>query len=184
MEDKNRVIENPVLGDKIIFIKTAEETSGEYLLMKSELSPHGGVTLHYHVTFTEKFDVLEGQLHVVVAGDHKLLEVGQSAFAPLKAHHRFYSTSDTPVKYMVEIRPARQFEKSLRIAYGLARDGRVNGKGIPTNIWHLALLFELAESYLPGLPLLIQQRIFGALASIAKWRGVNKELEKYLWRST
>jgi mannose-6-phosphate isomerase-like protein (cupin superfamily) len=90
MGDQNRDIENPVLGDKIIFIKTAEETSGEYLLMKSELSPHGGVTLHYHVTFTEKFDVLEGQLHVVVAGDHKLLEVGQSAFAPLKAHHRFY----------------------------------------------------------------------------------------------
>ena len=158
MEDQNRVIENPVLGDKITFVKTAGETNGEYLLMKSELSPHGGVTLHYHVTFTETFDVLEGRLHVVVAGEHKLLEGGQSALVPLKAHHRFYSTSDIPVKYLVEIRPARQFEKSLRIAYGLARDGRVTNKGIPSNIWHLALIFQLAETYLPGLPLFIQQK--------------------------
>jgi hypothetical protein len=98
----------------------------------------------------------------------------------MKTHHRFYSTSDTSVKYIVEIRPARQFEKSLRIACGLARDGRVNSKGIPKSIWHLALVFQLAETYLPGLPLFIQQGIFGGLASIAKWRGLDRELERYL----
>ena len=63
-----RVIENPVLKDRTTFLKTTEETKGEYLLLKSEVGPHGGVPLDYHVTFTERFEVLEGQLNVIVGG--------------------------------------------------------------------------------------------------------------------
>jgi hypothetical protein len=46
-------------------------------------------------------------------------------------------------------------EKAIRIAYGLAQDGKTTSKAVPKNIWQLALLFELGESYLVGMPLFL-----------------------------
>ncbi len=55
----------------------------------------------------------------------------------------------------------------------------MNHKGIPTNIWELALIFELSESFLPGMPLLLQQGIFGFLAKIARWKGYDPRFSQY-----
>jgi mannose-6-phosphate isomerase-like protein (cupin superfamily) len=178
--DPKRVIENPVIKDRITVLKSTEDTNGDYLLARLEVAPGGGNELHYHTSFTEKFSVIEGQLNVSLSGEEKVLKVGESAFVPKLAHHRFYNSSDKYVTALVELRPARNFEKAICIGYGLARDGKVTAKAIPKSIWHLALLFQLGESYLPGLPLSVQRGIFGALAGIAKMLRKDKELEKYL----
>jgi quercetin dioxygenase-like cupin family protein len=175
-----RVIENPIIKDRITFLKTAEETNGEYLLAQLEVAPGGGNPIHYHTTFTEEFRVIDGQLNVSLNSEEKILKVGDSAFVPKMAHHRFYNVTDTYATAIIELRPARNFEKSLRIAYGLARDGKTNEKALPKSIWYLALLFQLGQGYIPGLPLPIQRGIFGMLAAIAKLLGKDKELEKYV----
>jgi quercetin dioxygenase-like cupin family protein len=174
------MIHNPVIRDTITFIKTSDETNGEYALFKVELARGGGNGMHYHRTFTEKFEVLKGRLNVSIDGDDQVLHTGQSALALPKVHHRFYNESDDPVTFTVEIRPARQFEKALRIGYGLATDGKTNARALPTNLWHLALLFEVAETYVPRAPWWMQQMVMGALARIARWLGKDKEVEKYL----
>ena len=125
-----RVLENPVIGDRVTFLKTTQETNGEYLLEQVELAPHGGNAMHYHVAFTEAFEVLKGNLHVIVDGQERVLGAGDTAFVPVNAPHRFYSTSDERVVFTIEFRPARQMEKAIRIAYGLARDGKTT-KGRP-----------------------------------------------------
>lgn len=177
----DRTIENPLIGDRVTFLKTAAETQGASGLVQVELAPHGGNGLHYHLTFTERFEAIDGELHVDLDGQHLVLSPGQSALAPKKAIHRFYNPSDKPITFNVEMQPARHFEEGLRIAYGLARDGKCSSKGIPKNIWHLAVLYELAESYLPGMPLALQKGIFGILAVIARRMGVEKQLrETYL----
>ncbi|MDQ4044696.1 MAG: cupin, partial [Chloroflexota bacterium] len=61
-------------------------------------------------------------------------------------------------------------------AYGLARDGKTTAKSVPKNIWELAVLFQMAETYLPSLPLRVQQGLFGTLATIARWIGVEQRL--------
>ena len=81
--------------------------------------------------------------------------------------------------FEVEIRPARNFEKSLRAAFGLAEDGKTNDKGVPKNLFELALIYELSESYIVGMPLSVQRGIFGALARVARWRGYDPEFSKY-----
>jgi mannose-6-phosphate isomerase-like protein (cupin superfamily) len=177
---RERVIENPVIGDRVTFLKTAEETNGEYLLAKVELAPRGGNAMHYHLTFTEEFEVLEGRLDVDLDGRHLVLGPDEKALVPIKSRHRFYSTSDEPVTFTVGMRPARRMEEALRVAYGLARDGKTNAKSVARNVFQLALLYELGESYLVGLPLLVQRAVFGVLAKVARWRGVEKSLEKYL----
>ncbi len=133
-KEPQRVIENPLIGDRVTFLKTTEETNGEYLLAKVELAPHGGNAMHYHLTFTEAFEVLEGRLNVDLDGRHLVLGPGEKALVPMKSRHRFYSTSDEPVTFTVQMRPARRMEEALRVAYGLARDGKTNAKSVPTNI--------------------------------------------------
>lgn len=62
---------------------------------------------------------------------------------------------------------------------GLVGDGKTNGQGIPKNILELALLYELSESYVVGMPLFLQRGIFGALARVARWRGYDPEFSRY-----
>ncbi len=180
MSDVGRVIESPILKDRITFLKTTEETQGEYLLFQVELSPGGGVLMHYHTTFTERFEVSEGELTVDLGGKRLRLEAGQSAVASPYAVHRFSNESAGRVTFLAEVRPARQFEKNLRITYGLARDGKTNEKGIPKNLLHLAVSFQLADTYLPGFPAWMQRIPFAPLAIIARLAGVDRALARYL----
>ena len=102
-----------------------------------------------------------------------------SAFVPLNTAHRFWNSSTEPVVFEVEIRPARNFEKALRAQFGLVRDGKTTDKAVRKNLFELALIYELSESFKVGMPLSVQKGIFGALARIGRWRGYDPEFSKY-----
>jgi mannose-6-phosphate isomerase-like protein (cupin superfamily) len=175
-------IENPITGERMTFLATSEETGGEFVKIKDEL-PAGsvGVPMHYHLAYTETFEVLQGKLDVCVSGKktHVVLKSGESVHVPIRTPHRFWNGGDEPGVFVCEIRPARQWEKSIRTAFGLARDGKTNRFGIPTNVWELALLYELSGSYITGIPLFLQRGVFGSLARIARWKGYDPEFPQY-----
>lgn len=177
-----RTIENPINGERTTFLTTSEETSGEFARIRDEL-PAGaaGPPMHYHLTFTETFRVLKGELDVCIGGreHHRVLRSGDAAHLPVRTPHTFWNGSDEPVVFEALIQPARPFEKAIRTAFGLARDGKVNRRGVPTDIWELALLYELSESYMTGMPLFLQKGIFGVLAKIARRKGYDPEFSKY-----
>jgi len=180
MENRKTHI-NPIVGDKITFLKTCKETYGQSTLCELELVANGkGVPLHYHEVFTETFTVLEGELTVEIDRQIKTLKVGDSATIPIKSLHRFYNKTAMPVKATVELKPGHQgFEDSLVIAYGLARDGKCNKNSIPKDINHLAILFDLGEGRLPGL-MSIAMPILKIIARKARKKGIEKELfDKY-----
>jgi mannose-6-phosphate isomerase-like protein (cupin superfamily) len=182
MATLDQTIENPINGERVTFLVTSQETNGEFVKAKIELQPEAlGPPLHYHLAFTEAFEVLQGRLDVAIGEkhNHSLLMAGQTAHIPINTVHRFWNSSNVPTAFVVEIRPARQFEKALRAAFGLARDGKVNKVGVPSNIWELALIFELSESFLPGAPLVLQKGIFGLLTKIARWKGYDPVFSKY-----
>ncbi len=181
-EELPRTIENPLSGERVTFLATAEETDGEYVRIRNETYAGAqGVVMHYHLAYTEAFEVLEGSLDVCVGTEenHLVLTEGESVFVALNTAHRFWNSSTEPVVFEVEIRPARNFEKSLRAAFGLAEDGKTNDEGVPKNLFELALIYELSESYIVGMPLSVQRGIFGALARVARWRGYDPEFSKY-----
>ena len=175
-----KTVYNPLAKDKVTFLLSGEDTKGAYELVEVELAPGGGVDLHYHTSFVEEFEPISGTLGVEVNGEHLKVLPGQTAVAPLNSLHRFYNPSKTEtIFFRTYIRPARNFEKTIRIAYGLINDRKVSKRGIPKNIWHMALLFHYGETYIPGIPLGLQIRVFGFLAKVAFILGKHKELEKY-----
>ena len=181
MKEKEKIgvrrIYNPIQKDYATFLETSEETGGERTLIEVEVAPGGGTTPHYHLTYAEHFEVLEGELQVMVGGKTRTLTAGEKAVAPKNTLHNFHNATDEPTTFLVELRPGSSgFEKALRVAYGLASDGLSNSKGLPKNLYHTALLFEWGEGRLPGVFALLEP-LFGLLARRARRKGIDRELE-------
>jgi mannose-6-phosphate isomerase-like protein (cupin superfamily) len=175
-----RTIENPMVGDRVTFLKTTRETNGKYVHVEVELRPGGGNDLHYHTAFDEHFEVVEGLLNIKCNGVEYLLGPGEKISAPAYAVHRFYNSSPDNVKFKAIVEPAFKFEEGIRIAYGLAADGRCTRKGMPKSFWHLAILVDMGETYFPGIPLNAQRVLYKSLGRLARLFGKDRELAKYL----
>lgn len=176
-----RKIYNPIQKDQVIFFKTHADTNGECTLVEVELADGGGVGLHYHKTYSEKFNCLEGEVQVQLGKKIYKLKPAESATAEPNINHLFRNRSGKPCKFLVELRPAsRGFEQSLQIGYGLANDGLCKPNGFPKDKLALAWLFDISESNLPGWMSMFEF-ILRRQAKKAIQKGIDKSLiEKYV----
>ncbi|CAN5298836.1 hypothetical protein BH11BAC6_BH11BAC6_08700 [soil metagenome] len=146
-----RKIYNPIQKDTVIFLKTTADTNSEYTLVEVELADGGGVGLHYHKTYSEKFSCLEGEVQGQLGKTLHKLHAGDTAAASPNVNHLFRNRSGKPCRFQVELRPvSRGFEQSLQIGYGLATDGLCKPNGFPKDKLALAWLFDISESNLSG----------------------------------
>ncbi len=162
-----RRIVNPVQNDVVTWLETSEETGGERTLIEVEVAPGGGTEPHYHKTYDEHFEVLEGALEVLVGEETRTLHAWSNPGSERAVAH-------------VELRPGQPgFETSLRVAYGLAADGLVLKNGMPRNPLHAALLLEWGDGRLPG-AYAVLERGLRLLAAIARRLGMDRALvERY-----
>lgn len=176
-----RKIYNPLQKDQVTFIKTHADTNGECTLVEVELADGGGVGLHYHKTFSEKFDCISGEVQVQLGKTINTLKPGQSATALPNVNHLFRNRSGKPCVFRVELRPAsRGFEQSLQIGYRLATDGGCKPNGFPKDKLALAWLFEISESNLPGW-MSVFEFVLRKQAKKAKEKGIDVALlNKYV----
>ena len=168
---------HPIQKDYVTFLKTSEETGGEYTLAEVELAARGGNTPHYHKTYDEHFEVLEDKLEVLVGEETRVLNPGQKAVATKNALHNFRNPTDEPARFLAELRPGHVgFEKVIKAGYGLAGEGLVSAKGVPKNLYHLAVLLEWSDIRLPGL-FTLAEPLLRLLAKRARRKGIEEELE-------
>ncbi len=159
----NRVYENPVFGDKAVFLKTFEETNGDSTLLEITLAPGGGNAMHFHLDFSETFRPITGALLVRIGHERKLLQPGEVCTVPVKTPHCFQNPSKETIVFQVELQPGHPgFENSLKIAYGLAKDGLTNQKSLPKKFSHLALLATMSGTFPVG--------IFSLLMPLLQWK--------------
>jgi hypothetical protein len=79
------------------------------------------------------------------------LGAGDEAVAAPGSLHAWGNPGEQRSVAHVELRPgSRGFEKGLRVAYGLAADGRVLKNGVSRNPLQASLLLEMGEVRLPG----------------------------------
>ena len=177
-DDRPRRIYNPVQRDAATFLQTSEETGGARTLAELEIAPRGKVTPHFHLTYSERFKVLEGQLSVEIDGVDHQLGPGDEAVAAARSVHAWSNPGEDRSVVHVELRPGSPgFENGLRIAYGLAADGLVRKNGVPRNPLHAALVLQIGDVRLPGGYAALAPAL-GLLARVARWRGVERELER------
>jgi len=173
---QKRTFVNPAINDTATFIKTSEETNGEYTLIEIDLGKSDGPPLHYHNAFSENFHVQDGILNLQVGKDKKILHAGESVNVPAGTAHRFYNERNQKVKFEITARPGHNgLENFIKILYGLASDGLSDKKGKPNKFAHLAVALALSDSNASGWMSLLSP-IIKRVARRAKKNGTEKWL--------
>ena len=168
---------HPLQKDYATFLETSEESGGEHTLIEIEVAPGGGNEPHYHKTYEEHFEVIEGSLEVLVGRETRVLRPGERAVAGRNVLHRFRNPTGSHTRFLVELRPGHAgFEKAIKAGYGLAADGLTGPTGVPKNIYHLAVLLGWSEMRVPGI-FTLAEPLFRLLAVRARRKGIDADLE-------
>ena len=173
-----RVVENHVNKERVTFLVTTDETEGAYFKARVEMFEGGKVPMHYHLTMTKKFEMVEGNLALIIGKRSMMLQPGDVVEVPPKTAHKFWNNGRNKIVFNVTFTPAGGFEKAVIVGDSLSADGLSNKNGLPKKLLHTAVMIEWAESYTTMIPLFIQWPLFKMLFKIAQRRGIDKMLEE------
>jgi quercetin dioxygenase-like cupin family protein/uncharacterized protein YndB with AHSA1/START domain len=153
-------LENAATGEQLVFLKTGDDAL-EYELT---FVPKGfAAQEHLHPSQSERHEVLEGALGIVVAGRERRLGPGDVELVPPRTPHRIFAIGEEPVHARFELRPA------LRSAELLERLFALGGKPGLLDLALVGRQFE-AEGYPTRPPLAVQRVLLTPLAAIARAR--------------
>jgi len=102
---------------------------------------------HYHTLFSETFEIIKGALEVGKGKDIHYLKQGDSAIIQPNEKHYYHNVSGEECIIRVTLSPGNtNFENSLFIFKGLAKDGLASAAGTPKRFTDLALFVYLNNS--------------------------------------
>jgi hypothetical protein len=166
-------MENPASGQHLVIQKTAQDTGGELLEVESvytKRTPSRPPT-HYHPRQEERFEVLAGRLNVLVDGQERTLEEGEVLILPPGVPHEMWA-AQAGARVNWQTRPALKTEAFFETVWGLAKDGKVNDKGVPNLLWVALIAREYEDEFrLASPPWAVQRALFGLLAPVGRLLG-------------
>ncbi len=185
------VIENPVMGQRILFCKLAPDTQGAFVEVEYFNQPFtgkGAAPAHFHPTMTERFEILNGMARYRQGKDERDAKPGDVlTFPPGVPHLHPWSVSadelhvrQTTIPDKPDIAALEASGAPLVTLFGLARDGKVNKDGLP-NFLQLAVLVRslMPYAYLDGMPIPVQEVVFGSLAAVGRLVGYRASYPQY-----
>jgi quercetin dioxygenase-like cupin family protein len=171
-----QIINNPVSGERIEFLRTAADTDGELLEFELELDADGRVPgAHVHPEQEERFHVLEGTMRFRLGLRTIVAEAGETVVVPAGRVHRFANAGDEAARARVEVVPALDMEQLLCTTSELAREGNVLRSGMPRPL-HLALFVRRfrREVRAPFPPAPVVHALMAPFAALARRRGYDQ----------
>ena len=172
---EGKIITNKVTGEKVQFLKTTEETNGEYFQFELWISPKGFMPMrHLHKKYAEKVEVKSGVLKVEHEGEIKYLGAGDTFNIEKGKRHQWWNESDTEtVNAIFTITPAHRFEVMLEQIFGIS-----NEKGA-LSFWQIMAMANEYDMIIAGPPIFLQKIMNTLLAPIANLMGYRKYYPKY-----
>ena len=183
LSEARRTIVNKVTGESITWLKYGYETNGELSEATVDCNEGGGPPLHYHTTYNERFEAVEGQATIFVgdAKTPKRLNPGETAWVPMGTHHRFTSENGV-IKMKGQVIPSLPgFERSLYILFGLAQDDQCNKEGLPNSIVQTAIISRMSDMKFPGLSGVFMNMLIEMFAWYGRVSGEEERLLQKYW---
>jgi quercetin dioxygenase-like cupin family protein len=180
-----------ITGPALLWQKSKKSSSGEQMsfnlihsaadggptVTECDLLPGAKTPWHYHTLFSEKFEILKGELEVGKAGKRYQLKPGDEIVILANETHLFHNRSRSVCLIRTTIDPGNiPFEQASLILLGLAKDGFTNSSGIPKRFSDLALFLYLNDSRMTGV-MKIAEPFLRLVAKIAIHKGRLKVLE-------
>jgi mannose-6-phosphate isomerase-like protein (cupin superfamily) len=172
-------IDNPVTGERIVVLQSAQETDGELFAFELSVEPRGFVSAeHVHLKQEETFEVIRGTIRFRINGQEADAAVGQRVVVPSGTPHSWWNESSEEVAATVWLRPALNTEVFFETFFGLARDGKTNKRGLPNLFQTAVLVADYQETKVllpPPLPFLLKlltplARLLGYRSSYPQYR--------------
>ena len=173
MAFNGQIIHNPISGERIQFLRTAQDTNGELLEFELQLTPEGKVPgTHVHPEQEERFHVLEGTMQFRLGLRKIVAGPGETVVVPAGRVHKFANGGETTARVRVEVEPALDMAQLLVTSAELAHQGKVLRSGMPKPL-HLALFVQRfkREVRAPFPPAWMVRMLMAPLAAIARLRG-------------
>src|SRR4051794_26429412 len=166
-------LENPVTGEKLTFVETAESTGGERVVVDLELVAGGKVPgVHVHPKQEEKFEVLQGTMKFRYGMKKIVAEAGETVVVPAGKVHDFANAGDETAHVRVTISPALKMEEMFETTVALATEGKVMKSGMPKPLELALFVREFDdEARAPFPPRFVVHAVTAPLAAIARRRG-------------
>ena len=126
------ILENPVTGERMRFLKTAADTNGEAVVVELTLEPTGFVAMpHVHPFQSERFEIVEGSVSFKLGRKLVVAKAGDVVTVEPGTPHKFWNESGEVARFVTVVRPALQFEQLIETMFSLAADGKTSKKGMP-----------------------------------------------------
>lgn len=190
MAKTGQMIENPVTGQRILFLTAANENGGTRWEVEWFVKPHQGQfpPEHFHPTFSEQFEILSGTSRYRVDGREYSANSGDVVNIAMGSPHlNPWNAGDEELNMRHIIQLAQPNLKMLSAAEdfyeslcALARDGKVSKDGLP-NLLQFAVLAESTSplAYPPGIPMGTTDILFGVLARLGRLLGYSVRYPKF-----
>jgi mannose-6-phosphate isomerase-like protein (cupin superfamily) len=182
MSRRGEVFENPVTGERVVVLTDPNDHPRRVLVAHLFVQPGGRVAVaHRHPTITERFHVLHGEVGVLVGEEERVLGPGEEAEIPAGQLHDWWQVGEREAQVIVEVDPGDRFVEMAGTMFGLARDGKVDRKGLP----HPLQLAVTAQAYsdvmvIASPPPWVQRLVFAVLAPVGRLRGHRPSYPQYL----
>src|ERR1043165_688338 len=96
------------------------------------VEPGGRVAAaHFHPAITERFHVLAGRVGFLLGDRETTLGAGEEAVVPPGTVHGWWQIGEETAQVVVEVDPGTRFVEMVGTMFGLARDGKVDRRGLP-----------------------------------------------------
>jgi len=180
MAAAGQIFENPLTGERMVFVKTARDSNGLILEIEFFLQPNSGKGLpaHFHPSFDERFEILAGSAHYIVGNDEHPANADDVILLPKGIPHIHPWNVGNDVLHVRKItrldRPDKDLlfksEAFFETLYALAQEGKVGADGLPKNLLQKVVVGQALEpaSYSATPPLWIQRPLFGLMAAIGR----------------
>ncbi|MFI7743182.1 cupin domain-containing protein [Kocuria rhizosphaericola] len=165
-------------GTALTWVRTGQETGGEYSLLYAEYEPGIKVFPHYHTLYSETLHMFEGILTGRIGDRYVRVESGEEAVVPPNTVHQWLSAGDRTLRFVLEVRPAHPgFEKWLVTLQNMASDGLTHPDGRPKKLSHGALILVESDIHPAGGARLMAP-LLRVLAARARRKGIDRQLEE------
>jgi quercetin dioxygenase-like cupin family protein len=143
MSYQGDVIENPISGERVVFLETGVQTHGSRLRLELFVEPDGAIgPAHIHPRQDERFIVKSGQMTLVVNGRERVVKAGEEAIVVAGSTHEWWNSGEVELNAEVEFRPAGRIEGFVTSYFGLAKAGQTNSLGVPGVLQSAVMLHE------------------------------------------
>lgn len=174
---------NPLTGEKTMLVESADESGGARIVADFAVEPGGFVPggEHVHDYCAEHFEVKAGRITFAVDGRERTLEAGEQLMVPPGTWHHWWNAGHDEVQIRTRVEPALRFEEAILVFWGLCADGHTDAQGRPSPLLGALVATryrrELRYRHPPDV---VQRLVFPALAALARLRGAERIVDRYL----